>query len=163
VKPGTAMPNLNLSDDVRAALVVATGLTRRRRRLAMKYQSQRIAYLFFATCMLLLTLQIIYGFIMGFAHMGYDGCTTWIPFNAARATHTNLLVVWLLAGFMGAATTSSPRRPSASCSAQAGHRPVGLAGLVGVVAIIGFHSTGGRAASSSRSRARSTTWWSSTC
>jgi mono/diheme cytochrome c family protein len=31
---------------------------------------QRVAWWFFATCMLLLTLQIVYGFIMGFAHMG---------------------------------------------------------------------------------------------
>ena len=38
----------------------------------MKYQSQKIAYWFFATCMALLSLQIIYGFIMAFAHMGYD-------------------------------------------------------------------------------------------
>ena len=69
----------------------------------MKYASQRIAWVFFATCMLLLSLQIIYGFIMGFAHMGYDVLHDWIPFNVARATHTNLLVVWLLTGFMGAA------------------------------------------------------------
>ncbi len=39
----------------------------------MTYKSQRIAYLFFATSMLLLSLQIVYGFIMAFAHMGLDG------------------------------------------------------------------------------------------
>ena len=39
----------------------------------MKYKSQKVAYWFFATCMLLLSLQIIYGFIMGFARIGYDG------------------------------------------------------------------------------------------
>jgi nitric oxide reductase subunit B len=32
-----------------------------------------------------------------------DGLHEWIPFNTARTTHTNLLVVWLLSGFMGAA------------------------------------------------------------
>jgi nitric oxide reductase subunit B len=69
----------------------------------MKYQTQKISYLFFATCMLLFTLQLVYGFIMGFAHMGMDGLHEWIPFNVARTTHTNLLVVWLLSGFMGAA------------------------------------------------------------
>ena len=57
----------------------------------MKYKSQKVAYWFFATCMLLLSLQIIYGFIMGFARIGYDGLHEFIPFNAARATHTNLL------------------------------------------------------------------------
>ena len=38
--------------------------------------------------MLLLCLQIVYGFIMAFAHMGYDGLHDYIPFNTARATHT---------------------------------------------------------------------------
>src|SRR6188768_2992392 len=69
----------------------------------MKYKSQKVAYWFFASAMLLLTLQIIYGFIMGFARVGMDGLHEWIPFNTARAVHTNLLVVWLLCGFMGAA------------------------------------------------------------
>jgi nitric oxide reductase subunit B len=69
----------------------------------MKFRSQRVAYLFFATCMLLLPLQIVFGFVMGFAHIGMDGLHDWLPFHAARASHLNLLVVWLLAGFMGAA------------------------------------------------------------
>ena len=38
----------------------------------MKYESQRVAWWFFATCMLLFSLQIVYGFIMAFAHAGYD-------------------------------------------------------------------------------------------
>ncbi|MCA9577375.1 MAG: cbb3-type cytochrome c oxidase subunit I, partial [Myxococcales bacterium] len=69
----------------------------------MKYESQRIAYWFFATCMLLFGLQIVYGFIMAFAHAGMDGLHDVIPFHTARATHTNLLVMWNLCGFMGAA------------------------------------------------------------
>ncbi|MBK8001759.1 MAG: cbb3-type cytochrome c oxidase subunit I [Verrucomicrobia bacterium] len=69
----------------------------------MKYQSQKIAYWFFAAAMVLFSLQIVYGFIMGFARIGYDVLHDWIPFNTARAVHTNLLVVWLLCGFMGAA------------------------------------------------------------
>ena len=39
----------------------------------MKYASQKIAYWFFATCMLLLSLQLVYGFIMTFAHDNFDG------------------------------------------------------------------------------------------
>src|SRR5262245_22854320 len=69
----------------------------------MRFNSQRIAYWFFATCMLLLSLQLVYGFIMALAHAGNDVLHPWIPFNVARASHNNLLVVWLLAGFMGAA------------------------------------------------------------
>jgi nitric oxide reductase subunit B len=41
----------------------------------------------------------VYGFIMAFAHMGYDGLHPIIAFNTARAVHTHLLVVWLITGF----------------------------------------------------------------
>ncbi|MCB9765202.1 MAG: cbb3-type cytochrome c oxidase subunit I [Alphaproteobacteria bacterium] len=107
---------------------------------ALKYRSWQVSWAFFATCMLLLTLQLVYGFIMGFAHMGFDGLHDWIPFNAARATHTNLLVVWLLAGFMGSAYYIIPDE----CERELWNIPlawVQLASLVlvGVVAIIGFH------------------------
>lgn len=106
----------------------------------MKYQTQRVAYLFFATCMLLLVLQILYGFIMGFAHMGFDGLHDWIPFNAARATHTNLLVVWLLAGFMGAAYYIIPEEAERELASEK-LAVIQWASLVvvGVVSIIGFH------------------------
>ncbi len=106
----------------------------------LKYKSWRVAWTFFATCMLLLSLQIVYGFIMGFAHMGYDGLHDIIPFNAARATHTNLLVVWLLAGFMGSAYYIIPDEAERELS-RLPLAWVQWASLVvvGVVAIIGFH------------------------
>ncbi len=106
----------------------------------MRYKSQKIAYWFFATCMLLLSLQIIYGFIMGFAHIGMDGLHSIIPFNAARATHTNLLVVWLLTGFMGAAHFIIPDEAENELYSPklAIVQLVSLI-LVGVTAIIGFH------------------------
>lgn len=106
----------------------------------MKYQSQRVAYLFFATSLALLSLQIIYGFVMGFAHMGYDVLHEWIPFNTARATHTNLLVVWLLSGFMGAAYYIVPEEADREL-ASTKLAVVQWASLVvvGVIAIIGFH------------------------
>ncbi|WP_108928230.1 cbb3-type cytochrome c oxidase subunit I [Leptospira johnsonii] len=106
----------------------------------MKYKSQKIAYWFFATCMLLLSLQIIYGFVMGFARMGFDVLHDWIPFNAARATHTNLLVVWLLTGFMGAAHYIIPDESDREIYSEklAYIQLISLI-LVGVVSIIGFH------------------------
>lgn len=106
----------------------------------MTYRSQRIAYLFFATSMLLLTLQLIYGFIMAFAHMGYDTLHPWIPFNTARATHTNLLVVWLLSGFMGAAYYIIPEEAERELYSEK-LAVIQWAALVvvGVIAIVGFH------------------------
>jgi len=106
----------------------------------MKYESQKVAYWFFATCMLLLSLQLVYGFIMAFAHAGYDGLHDWIPFNAARASHNNLLVMWLLAGFMGAAYFIVPDECERSIywPKLAYVQLVALV-IVGVTAIIGFH------------------------
>ena len=90
--------------------------------------------------MLLFSLQIIYGFVMGFARIGMDGLHDFIPFNAARATHTNLLVVWLLTGFMGAAYFIIPDESGRELFSVklAWVQLISLI-VVGVVAIIGFH------------------------
>ncbi len=106
----------------------------------MKFKSQQISYYFFATSMLLLTLQLIYGLIMAFAHIGYDVLHAIIPFNVARATHNNLLLVWLLSGFMGAAYYIIPEELDTELSSL----PLAIVQLValvivGVIAIIGFH------------------------
>ncbi len=106
----------------------------------MKYSSQKVAYYFFATCMLLLGLQLCYGFIMAFAHMGYDVLHSWIPFNAARATHTNLLVVWLLCGFMGAAYFIIPDEAGRELhSVPLAYVQLISLIVVSVTAVIGFH------------------------
>lgn len=106
----------------------------------MKYKSQKVAYWFFAACMLLFSLQLIYGFIMGFAHIGYDGLHSIIPFNAARATHTNLLVMWLLAGFMGSAYYIIPEEAERELiSVPLAYVQLVALLVVGVTAIIGFH------------------------
>jgi nitric oxide reductase subunit B len=106
----------------------------------MKYNSQKVAYWFFALSMLLLTLQIIYGFIMAFAHMGYDGLHEIIAFNTARAVHTNLLVVWILSGFMGAAYYIIPEEAEHELvNVKLAYIQLITLALVGVVAIIGYH------------------------
>jgi len=106
----------------------------------MKFKSQQISYYFFATSMLLLSLQLIYGLIMAFSHLGYDVLHEIIPFNVARATHNNLLVVWLLSGFMGAAYYIIPEEVDRELVSL----PLAFVQLialvtVGVIAIIGFH------------------------
>lgn len=90
--------------------------------------------------MLLFSLQLVYGFIMGFAHAGMDGLHDWIPFNTARAVHTNLLVVWLLTGFMGAAHYIIPEELGVEIySVKLAYIQLLSLILVGVVALIGFH------------------------
>jgi len=106
----------------------------------MKYKSQKVAYWFFALCMLLLVLQIVYGFIMGFARIGMDGLHEFIPFNTARAVHTNLLVVWLLTGFMGAAYYIIPEEAQRELvSVKLAYVQLISLALVGVAAVIGYH------------------------
>ncbi len=106
----------------------------------MKYHSQKVAYWFFAAAILLLSLQIVYGFIMGFAHMGYDGLHSVVPFNTARAVHTNLLVVWLLLGFMGAAYYIIPEEAQQELvNVKLAYIQLISFLLVGVVAIVGYH------------------------
>lgn len=106
----------------------------------MKYKSQKVAYWFFGLCMLLFTLQIVYGFIMGFARIGMDGLHDIIPFNTARAVHTNLLVVWLLTGFMGAAYYIIPEEAQRELvNVKLAYVQLISLALVGVLAIVGYH------------------------
>ncbi len=107
----------------------------------MKYQSQKVAYLFFALSMLLLILQIVYGIIMALGRIGYDEWFhSFIPFNTARATHTNLLVVWLLSGFMGAAYYIIPEESQNELvSVPLAKLQFYSFALVGVVAVAGYH------------------------
>jgi len=106
----------------------------------MKYKSQKVAYWFFALSMLLLILQLTYGFIMGFARIGMDGLHDFIPFNTARAVHTNLLVVWLLSGFMGAAYYIIPEEAQRELvNVKLAYVQLISLALVGVAAIVGYH------------------------
>lgn len=108
--------------------------------MTLKYESQKVAYWFFLSAILLLCLQIVYGFIMGFAHMGFDVLHDFIPFNTARAVHTNLLVVWLLLGFMGAAYYIIPEESERELfSVPMAYVQLGTFLLVGVIALAGYH------------------------
>jgi len=69
----------------------------------LKYQSQAVAKPYFIFAMILFVGQILFGLIMGLQYVMGDFLGGLIPFNVARMVHTNLLIVWLLFGFMGAA------------------------------------------------------------
>lgn len=106
----------------------------------MKYKTQKIAYWFFLSALILFSLQIVYGFIMGFAHMGIDGLHDFIPFNTARAVHTNLLVFWLLLGFMGAAYYIIPEESQIELySPKLAYIQLFSFLAVGVTAVIAYH------------------------
>ncbi|MDY6981166.1 MAG: cbb3-type cytochrome c oxidase subunit I [Pseudomonadota bacterium] len=68
----------------------------------MQYQSQMAAKPYFIAAIALFVGQIVFGLIMGLQYVVGDFLFPEIPFNVARMVHTNLLIVWLLFGFMGA-------------------------------------------------------------
>ena len=69
----------------------------------MQFQSQKVAMPYFIAAIGLFVGQILFGLIMGLQYVIGDFLFPAIPFNVARMVHTNLLIVWLLFGFMGAA------------------------------------------------------------
>ncbi|MBL8471560.1 MAG: cbb3-type cytochrome c oxidase subunit I [Rhodocyclaceae bacterium] len=69
----------------------------------MQYKSQAVAKPYFIAAIGLFVGQILFGLIMGLQYVIGDFLFPAIPFNIARMVHTNLLIVWLLFGFMGAA------------------------------------------------------------
>jgi len=69
----------------------------------LKFQSQAVAKPYFVFALILFVGQILFGLIMGLQYVVGDFLGGAIPFNVARMIHTNLLIVWLLFGFMGSA------------------------------------------------------------
>ena len=68
----------------------------------MKYSSQMVAKPYFIFALVLLAGEILFGLILGTQYISGDFLFPEIPFNVARMVHTNLLIVLILFGFMGA-------------------------------------------------------------
>jgi len=68
----------------------------------MKYSSQAVAKQYFIFALVLLAGEILFGLILGAQYIAGDFLFPEIPFNVARMVHTNLLIVLILFGFMGA-------------------------------------------------------------
>ncbi|MGB5253299.1 MAG: cbb3-type cytochrome c oxidase subunit I [Sedimenticolaceae bacterium] len=68
----------------------------------MQYKSQAVAKPYFIAAIGLFVGQVLFGLILGLQYVVGDFLFPEIPFNVARMVHTNLLIVWLLFGFMGA-------------------------------------------------------------
>ena len=68
----------------------------------MKFTSQAVAKPYFIFAMVLFAGQLLFGGILGLQYIIGDFMFPYLPFNVARMVHTNLLIIWLLFGFMGA-------------------------------------------------------------
>ncbi|MDM8564442.1 cbb3-type cytochrome c oxidase subunit I [Candidatus Halobeggiatoa sp. HSG11] len=66
----------------------------------MSYSSQAIAKPYFTVAITLFAVQVLFGLIIGMQYVAIN--IEGIMFDTARLIHTNLLIIWLLFGFMGA-------------------------------------------------------------
>ena len=106
----------------------------------MSYESQRIAYKYFLIATLLFGLQVIFGLLTGAKYVwDYDPLLSILPFNTSRAIHINLLVVWLLFGFMGGTYYLVPEESETEIySPWLAQFQLYLFLAIGVTAIVGY-------------------------
>jgi nitric oxide reductase subunit B len=105
----------------------------------MTYQSQRIAYAYFLAVVLLFGLQIAFGFMSLAKYLGPDPLLNIMNFATAKAIHTNLLLVWVITGFMGAAYYMVPEESRAEIySVRLAYIQLILWLIAGVAAIVGY-------------------------
>ena len=74
----------------------------------MNYKTQQVAKPYFIAALGLFLGQIVFGLIAGWQNVDGSFLFPAIPFDVARMVHTNLLIVWLLMAFMGAAYVIVP-------------------------------------------------------
>src|SRR5512137_2344718 len=103
----------------------------------MKYESQKIALSYFIVAAILFGLQIVFGLILGAKYVwDYDPLLQVLPFNTVRAIHINLLVVWLLFGFMGGTYYLVPEEAQTEIySSKLAYAQLVLFALIGVAAV----------------------------
>jgi len=105
----------------------------------MRYRSQAVAYPYFAVALLLFGLQIAFGLLAAVKYLGPDPLINLLPFDRVKAIHTNLLIVWVLTGFMGAAYHVVPEESGAELwSPRLAYIALGLWVLMGLTAVIGY-------------------------
>jgi len=107
----------------------------------VKYASQRVAYPYFVIALLLFGAQILVGLVL-LPHYIFtlpQGVVDKINFGTLRAFHTNLLVLWMLLGFMGAAYFLVPEEAERELvSVKAALLQLFLLVGAGVAALVGF-------------------------
>src|SRR5512145_2226889 len=107
----------------------------------MKYRTQYLAYPYFVVALLLFALQVVVGLWLAVQYFVTvpQGVVDVFPFSTARAMHTNLLVLWLLLGFMGATYYLVPEETEREIEwPKIAVAQLVLASLTGVAALVGF-------------------------
>lgn len=106
----------------------------------MKYKSQKVAYPYFILAAVLFGLQIVFGLLTAAKYVwNVDPLMHILPFNMSREIHINLLVVWLLFGFMGATYYMVPEESETELySPWLAYFQFWLFAAIGVAAIVGY-------------------------
>lgn len=105
----------------------------------MRYVSQRVAYPYFVVAMLLFGLQVAFGMLAAAKYLGPDPLREVLPFDVVKVIHTNLLLVWVLTGFMGAAYYVVPEESRVELySVRLAYVQLGLWTAMGVTAVVGY-------------------------
>lgn len=105
----------------------------------MRYRSQAVAYWYFAVAMMLFGLQLVFGLLSAAKYLGPDPLLYILPFDVTKVIHTNLLIVWVLTGFMGATYWMIPDESRTELhSVKLAYIQLGLWVLMGVTAVIGY-------------------------
>jgi nitric oxide reductase subunit B len=108
----------------------------------MTFKTQSVAYPYFVLALLLFVLQVVMGLWLGinyFATVPQDIVDAF-PFSTARAMHTNLLVLWLLLGFMGATFYLVPEETQSELAwPKLAIAQLVILAATGVTALVGFY------------------------
>jgi len=105
----------------------------------MRYKSQSVAYWYFAVAMVLFGLQLVFGLLSATKYLGPDPLLNILPFDVTKVIHTNLLIVWVLTGFMGATYWMVPDESRTELhSTKLAYIQLVLWTLMGVTAVIGY-------------------------
>jgi nitric oxide reductase subunit B len=105
----------------------------------MRYRTQAVAYPYWVVALLLYGLQMVFGILSVVKYLGPDPLKSFLPFDVSKEIHTNLLIVWVLTGFMGAAYWLVPEESRAELySPRLAYWQLGLWTLAGVTAVVGY-------------------------
>jgi nitric oxide reductase subunit B len=105
----------------------------------MKYETQRVALPFFMVAMALFALQIVFGLLAATVYVWPDFMASFMPFNIMRVSHTNLLIVWLLIGFMGCTYYLMPEEAEREIhSPGLAYLQLAIFAFAGAAALVGY-------------------------
>ncbi|MDN6179850.1 MAG: cbb3-type cytochrome c oxidase subunit I [Halomonas subglaciescola] len=105
----------------------------------MKYETQKVALPFFMVAMALFALQIVFGLLAATVYAWPEFMASVMPFNIMRASHTNLLIVWLLIGFMGCTYYLMPEEAEREIhSPGLAYLQLAIFAFAGAAALVGY-------------------------